>query len=97
MGGLLDDAAGGPRDTVLCLRQVGQGHGGVDLPPVRLVFTLHLLRRSSNATTGAAADRQGGENKTENNERRVRVQARRVTVARSDLGKRAYDSLVTFT
>lgn len=41
MGGLLDDAAGGAGDTVL--RQVGQGHGGVDLPPVSLVSALRLL------------------------------------------------------
>lgn len=55
MGGLLDDAAGGPGDTVLPLCQVGQGHGGIDLPPVRLVFALHsLLLRSSDAT--AATD-----------------------------------------
>lgn len=43
MGGLLDDAAGGPGDTVLGLSQVGQGHGGIDLPPVGLVSALHLL------------------------------------------------------
>lgn len=46
VGGLLDDAAGGPRDAVLPLRQVGQGHGGIDLPPVRLVFALLLLHSS---------------------------------------------------
>lgn len=43
MRGLLDDAAGGPGHTVLGLRQVGQGHGGVDLPPVSLVSALRLL------------------------------------------------------
>lgn len=43
MGGLLDDAAGGAGDTVLRLRQVGQGHCGVDLPPVSLVSARRLL------------------------------------------------------
>lgn len=43
MGRLLDDAAGGPGGTVLPLRQVGQGHGGIDLLPVRLIFALRLL------------------------------------------------------
>lgn len=54
MGRLLDDAAGGPGRAVLPLRQVGQGHGGVDLPPVRLVFALHLLLLCSSAAAAAA-------------------------------------------
>lgn len=54
MGRLLDDAAGGTGGAVLPLRQVGQGHGGVDLLPVCLVFALHLLLlRSSDATDTA--------------------------------------------
>lgn len=55
MGGLLNDAAGGSRAAVLALRQVGQGHGGVDLPPVRLISALHLLLLR-NADAAAAPD-----------------------------------------
>lgn len=51
MGRLLDDAAGGPRGTILPLSQVGQGHGSVDLPPVCYVFALHLLCLHSSITT----------------------------------------------
>lgn len=55
MRGLLNDAASRPRGAVLPLCHVGQGHGGVHLLPVRLVFALHpLLLRSCDAT--AAAD-----------------------------------------
>lgn len=55
MRGLLNDAAGRPRGALLPLRHVGQGHGGVHLLPVRLVFALHpVLLRSCDAT--AAAD-----------------------------------------
>lgn len=55
MRGLLNNAAGRPRAAVLPLRHVGQGHGGVDLLPVRLISALHLLllRRCEAA---AAAD-----------------------------------------
>ena len=67
MGGLLDDAAGGTRGPVLPLRQVGQGHGGVDLPPVRLVFALRLLLLHSSDDASAAGDHKHaqGKNKTE--------------------------------
>lgn len=76
MGGLLDDAAGGPGDTVLPLRQVGQGHGGVDLPPIRLVFALHLLLLRSSDATAATADQRNMQkctrkNKTESGELEV--------------------------
>lgn len=65
MGGLLDDAAGCPRDAVLPLCQVGQGHGGVDLLPVRLIFALHLLLlRSCDATT-ATGNQQNRQTCTE--------------------------------
>lgn len=57
MGGLLNDTAGGSRAAVLALRQVGQGHGGVDLPPVRLISALHLLLlRNPNATAASDGD-----------------------------------------
>lgn len=56
VGGLLDDAAGGPRGAVLPLRQVSQGHGGVDLLPVRLIFALHLLLLHSSDNTAATDD-----------------------------------------
>lgn len=72
MGGLLDDAAGGPRGAVLPLRQVGQGHGGVDLPPVRLVFALHPLFLRSSDATAATDDRREHANmyrKEQNRER----------------------------
>lgn len=62
MRGLLDDAAGGPGGAVLPLRQVGQGHGSVDLPPVRLVFALHLLLLHSSNATAAADDRKPAKN-----------------------------------
>lgn len=58
MGGLLDDAAGGSRGAVLALRQVGQGHGSIDLPPVRLIPALQLLLLHSYDTTAAP---DGGE------------------------------------
>lgn len=79
MRGLLDDAAGGPRSAVLPLRQVGQGHGGVDLPPVRLVFALHLLFLRSSDATAAADDQRNaqacrGKHKTERGEVRGQVQ-----------------------
>lgn len=46
VGGFLDDAAGGSRGgAVLGLGQVGEGHGCVDLSPVRLVFTASFLLR----------------------------------------------------
>lgn len=62
MGGLLDDAAGGPGGAVLSLRQVGQGHGGVDLPPVRLIFALRsLLLRSSDAAAAATDGQRNSE------------------------------------
>lgn len=57
MGGLLNDTAGGSRAAVLALRQVGQGHGSVDLPPVRLISALHLLLlRNPNATAAPDGD-----------------------------------------
>lgn len=57
MGGLLNDAAGGSRAAVLALRQVGQGHGGIDLPPVRLISALHLLLlRDADATAAPDGD-----------------------------------------
>lgn len=72
MGGLLDDAAGGPGGAVLPLRQVGQGHGGVDLSPVRLVFALHLLLlRSADATAAAG----GRKTRTGRKETQVRSEA----------------------
>lgn len=56
MGGLLDDAAGGAGHAVLLpLRQVGQGHGGVDLPPVGLVSALHLLPMGRSPPDASAA------------------------------------------
>lgn len=72
MGGLLDDAAGGPGGAVLPLCQVGQGHGGVDLSPVRLVFALHSLLLHSSAAV-AAKDQSNvrtcaGKNETESGE-----------------------------
>lgn len=46
MRGLLDDAAGGScRSSVFRLGQVGQGHGCVDLSPVRLIFSASLFLR----------------------------------------------------
>lgn len=70
VGGLLNDAAGRPGGALLPLRQVGQGHGGVDLLPVRLIFALHLLLlRSCDATAAtdvtAAHANMHGKNKTE--------------------------------
>lgn len=49
MGGFLDDAAGGAsRSTVFRLGQVGQGHGCVDLSPVRVIFpTSFFLRHAA--------------------------------------------------
>lgn len=70
MGGLLDDAAGGPGGAVLPLRQVGQGHGGVDLPPVRLVFALHLLLLRGADATAAADDRNHAKNMHEKEQNR---------------------------
>lgn len=65
MGGLLDDAAGGPGGAVLPLRQVGQGHGGVDLPPVRLVFALRLLLLRSPDATAATDDRRNAQTRAQ--------------------------------
>lgn len=77
MGGLLDDAAGGPAGAVLTLRQIGQGHGGVDLSPVRLVLALHsfLLRKSY---ANAATEDQRNTQRKEHN--RVRGQVQLVTI-----------------
>lgn len=69
MGGLLDDAAGGPGGAVLPLRQVGQGHGGVDLPPVRLVFALHLLLLHSSAAATTDDGWQDTHGRDQNRER----------------------------
>ena len=74
MGGLLDDAAGGPGDAVLPLRQVGQGHGGIDLPPVRLVFALHPLFLRSSDATAATDDRKHAEERTKQRAGGVRGQ-----------------------
>lgn len=71
MGGLLDDAAGGTRGPVLPLRQVGQGHGGVDLPPVRLVFALRLLLLRSSGDASAAGDHKTCTGEEQNRERGV--------------------------
>ncbi len=81
MGRLLDDAAGGPRGAVLPLRQVGQGHGGVDLPPVRLVFALHLLLVRSSDATAATDDQRNTQTctaKEQNRERGIRGQVQLV-------------------
>lgn len=75
MWGLLDDAAGSSRGTVLPLSQVGQGHGSVDLPPVRLVFALHPFL-VGNANANAAADGERDERKhaqREHNRRQLEV------------------------
>lgn len=57
MGGLLNDTAGGSRAVVLALRQVGQRHGSIDLPPVCLISALHLLLlHNPNATTAPDGD-----------------------------------------
>lgn len=56
---LLDDAAGGPGNTVLGLSQVGQGHGGVDLPPVGLVSALRLLLPGRSLAEAAGAAGRG--------------------------------------
>lgn len=76
MGGFLDDAAGGPGGAVLPLRQVGQGHGGVDLLPVRLVFSLHLLRSSD--ATAATDDQHNMHTKEQNRAWGVRGQVQLV-------------------
>lgn len=57
MRGLLDNAAGGPGGTVLPLCQVGQGHGGVDLLPVCLVFAFRLFFLCGSGATAAADER----------------------------------------
>lgn len=72
MGGLLDDAAGGPRDAVLALCQVGQGHCRVDLLPVRLVFALHLLLLHSAKATPSADNHSTGSTARKNTQRRRR-------------------------
>ena len=53
VGRLLDDAAGGAGGGVH-LGQVGERHGGVDLPPVPLVFALcpRLLHASDHHSDG---------------------------------------------
>ncbi len=71
MGGLLDDAAGGPGGAVFPLRQVGQGHGGVDLSPVCLVFALHLLLLRNSDATAAADDRKHAQNVQEKEQNRA--------------------------
>lgn len=76
MRGLLDDAAGGPGDAVLPLRQVGQGHGGVDLPPVRLVFALRLLLLRNSDATATADDREHTHIHTQKNKHRKRTKQR---------------------
>lgn len=58
MGGLLNDAAGGSRRAVLALRQVGQGHGCIDLPPVRLVSALQLLLLHQSDPSAAPDERE---------------------------------------
>lgn len=64
MGGFLNDAAGGSRRAVLALRQVGQGHGSIDLPPVRLISALHLLLlRHSDPNAAPDGDEHSGGNK----------------------------------
>lgn len=67
MGGLLNDAAGGSRRAVLALRQVGQGHGCIDLPPVRLISALHLLllRHSDPSTAPGGDEHSEGNNRGE--------------------------------
>ena len=63
---LLDDAAGGPGGAVLPLRQVGQGHGGVDLLPVRLVFALQLFLLHSSDTPADTDDRHNTRREEQN-------------------------------
>lgn len=77
MGGLLNDAAGGSRRAVLALRQVGQGHGSIDLPPVRLISALHLLLLH-HSDPSAAPD--GIEDLEGNNRRECREHLSRTTV-----------------
>lgn len=77
MGGLLNDAAGGSQHAVLALRQVGQGHGGIDLPPVRLISALHLLFLL-HSNPSAAPD--GNEHSERNNRRESREHLSRTTI-----------------
>lgn len=77
MGGLLDDAAGGPGGAVLPLRQVGQGHGGVDLSPVRLVFALHLLLLRSSYATAATDDHKNAKHAEK---KRTKTEGRKLEV-----------------
>lgn len=70
MGGLLNDAAGGSRRAVLALRQVGQGHGCIDLPPVCLISALHLLllRHSDTSAAPDGNEHSQGKNRRERRE-----------------------------